>query len=184
VVAYQIGGQTCGRIIAVVGPSGAGKDTLIAAAVAVRPELIWARRVITRPAQPGGEPYEGVDPDEFERRRARGDFALWWSAHGLWYGVPATVHGNLAHGTTVIFNGSRSALAQAREIFPALEVVVITAPGQVLADRLAKRGREVGDDIAARLARAVEPSPAGAKIVVNDQDVATGTARFLTALGD
>jgi ABC-type glutathione transport system ATPase component len=37
-----------GRLFAVVGPSGAGKDTLIDAGRAARPDLLIVRRVITR----------------------------------------------------------------------------------------------------------------------------------------
>ena len=67
-----------GRLFVVVGPSGAGKDTLLAGAVAAEPRLHWARRVITRPSSAGGEPFEGVDETEFAARLGRGEFALHW----------------------------------------------------------------------------------------------------------
>ncbi|MBC7181481.1 MAG: phosphonate metabolism protein/1,5-bisphosphokinase (PRPP-forming) PhnN, partial [Roseovarius sp.] len=57
-----------GRAFAVVGPSGAGKDTLIDAARAARPDLQVIRRVITRPEALGGEDFEGVSEVEFDRR--------------------------------------------------------------------------------------------------------------------
>ena len=69
------------RLFPVVGPSGAGKDTLMAAAAA-RPGVALVRRVITRPAAAGGEDFDGVTPAEFARRRAACDFALDWQAHG------------------------------------------------------------------------------------------------------
>ncbi len=65
-----------GRIFAIVGPSGAGKDTLIEAARRARPDLHIVRRVVTRPAEAGGEPYEGVTEEEFLRRRQAGGFVL------------------------------------------------------------------------------------------------------------
>ncbi len=40
-------------ITAIVGPSGAGKDTLIRGALAARPDLRLIRRVITRPTEAG-----------------------------------------------------------------------------------------------------------------------------------
>ena len=52
-------------IFAVVGPSGAGKDTLIAGALRARPDLHLVRRVITRPTEAGGEAFEGVTGAEF-----------------------------------------------------------------------------------------------------------------------
>lgn len=48
--------MTTGRLFAVVGPSGAGKDTLIAAALAARPDLAIVRRVITRPVEARASP--------------------------------------------------------------------------------------------------------------------------------
>ena len=65
-----------GRLFAIVGPSGGGKDTLMAAAQTARPGLHLARRVITRPETAGGEPFEGVGAEEFARRAASGAFAL------------------------------------------------------------------------------------------------------------
>lgn len=167
------------RLFAVVGPSGAGKDTLIAAAQAAQPGLCVVRRVISRPEAAGGEDFEGVSAAEFAARRAAGEFALHWQAHGLDYGIPAQALAPLAAGRDVIFNGSRRALEAARGM-PGLEVILVTAPAQVLAVRLAARGRETAADVAARLARAA-PLPQG--FVVHEVDnggaLADGVARFL-----
>lgn len=168
-------------IIAVVGPSGAGKDTLIAGAVARCPDLRRVRRVISRASEAGGEDYEAVSADEFTGRRARGEFALDWMAHGLHYGIPkAQVEG----GGTVIFNGSRLALAAAREAFAGLRVVLVTAPDAVLAERLARRGRESEADIRTRLARAAFTLPEGiaAVRVMNDTTPEEGIARLIAAI--
>ena len=168
-------------IFAIVGPSGAGKDTLIAGACAARPELRLVRRVITRPADAGGEDFEGVTPQDFAARKARGDFALHWDAHGLSYGIPvAQVRGP----GPILFNGSRAALPRAAQVFPGLRVILITAPDAVLAARLAARGRETEADIRARLARAAFTLPPGidAATVMNDTTPAEGTARLLAAL--
>ena len=98
------------RLFLVVGPSGAGKDTLLAGAMAADPRLHWARRVITRPESAGGEPFEGATEAEFAERLAQGEFALHWDAHGLRYGVPFA---ELPQGRDVIVNGSRAAIPQA-----------------------------------------------------------------------
>ena len=165
----------------VVGPSGAGKDTLLSGAIAADPALHWARRVITRPESAGGEPFEGVSEAEFANRFARGDFALHWDAHGLRYGVP---HTELQQGRDVLLNGSRAAIPQALSAFPDLRVILITAPIAVLADRLLGRGRETRDQIEARLSRASEPLPAGVPVIEisNDASPETGVARLLQAL--
>lgn len=168
-------------IFAVVGPSGAGKDTLLAGALAARPDLRLVRRVITRPTEAGGEAFEGIGEAEFTARKLRGEFALDWQAHGLSYGIPrAQVDGP----GDVVFNGSRAALPRAAQVFPGLRVIVITAPDAVLAERLSARGRENAADIGARLARAGFTLPDGiaAATVVNDGTPAEGVARLLAAL--
>lgn len=168
-------------IFAVVGPSGAGKDTLITGALARRPDLRLVRRVITRPSEAGGEDFEGVTEAEFQSRLATGAFTLHWHAHGLRYGIPGD---QLAGPGDVIFNGSRAALSAARLVFPDLRVILVTAPQAVLAKRLARRGREDQAEIRARLDRAEYALPDGisASVVLNDSTVAIGVDRLLAAL--
>ncbi len=173
-----------GQVFAVVGPSGAGKDTLMTAAVRIRPDLVLIRRVITRPASAGGEDFDGVSEAAFDRRKAAGDFALDWRAHGLRYGIPVAIHSLLDDGRDVMFNGSRAALTLAQARFPTLVVVLVTAPIPVLTARLAMRGRETRDDIAARLQRAPFRLPDGivAHVVSNAGTLDDGIGQFLAAL--
>lgn len=168
-------------IFAIVGPSGAGKDTLIRGALALSPDLRLVRRVITRPTEAGGEDFEGVTPKDFAQRRARGDFALTWEAHGLSYGIPRD---QITGPGDVIFNGSRAALPRALGAFPDLRVILVTAPDIVLAARLTGRGRETAEDIRARLSRAGFEMPEGIafRTVVNDQTPEVGATRLLAAL--
>ncbi|MES2666933.1 MAG: phosphonate metabolism protein/1,5-bisphosphokinase (PRPP-forming) PhnN [Pseudomonadota bacterium] len=173
-----------GRLFVVVGPSGVGKDTLLAGATRADPALHWARRVITRPSAAGDEPFEGVSRPEFSARLAAGAFALHWEAHGLSYAVPATELAPMAHGRTVLLNGSRAALAGALAAFPDLTVIRVSAPPAVLADRLAQRGRESRDEIAARLNRAGHDLPGTARVIDlhNSGTPAEGIAALLQVL--
>ncbi|MBN2907045.1 MAG: phosphonate metabolism protein/1,5-bisphosphokinase (PRPP-forming) PhnN [Rhodobacteraceae bacterium] len=173
-----------GRLFAVVGPSGVGKDTLMAQAKAHRPDLHLARRVITRPAEAGGEAFDSVAPAQFERMRAAGAFALSWRAHGLHYGIPAGIDAVLAGGRDVVFNGSRGVLADAAARYPGLRVIHVTACPQVLAQRLAGRGRESAAQIEARLARADYALPRGMDVttIANDGALEGAVAAVLAAL--
>lgn len=168
-------------LVLVVGPSGAGKDTLLdgaRAALAGDPRFRFVRRIITRPAQAGGEAHEAVTEAAFAAR----DFALSWGAHGLRYGIPADIADDLAAGRVVIANVSRGVIADAARRFP-VRVIEVTAPPAVLAARLAARGREAAADIAARLARNVAlPDGVPVDVVMNDAEVADGIARFVGAL--
>lgn len=173
-----------GRLICVVGPSGAGKDTLIDAARIQRPDLVIVRRVITRPSALGGEDFDGVTQAEFERRKAAGDFALDWRAHGLSYGLPAATLALRDEGRDLLVNGSRAALEQARGVFPDLEVIRITAPSSVLMERLLARGRETREEIEARVLRQSYDVPAGLPVtdIRNDGPLDDAIAGFLAAI--
>ncbi len=176
-----------GLLALVVGPSGAGKDTLIDAArsvLAADPHWHFPRRLITRPETAGGEAHEAIAPGAFAARAAAGGFALHWRAHDLGYGVPAAIDGMLAAGVNVLVNVSRGVIGEARSRYPRLRVFVITAPRAELARRLAARGRESEADIARRLARAPADMPSGADVLEfeNAGPVQETAARFVAAL--
>lgn len=172
------------RLFAIVGPSGAGKDTLLRLAREQVSGLHLVRRAITRPPSEATEPFESVTEAEFAQRHKDGDFALDWQAHGLRYGIPRAELAPLARGETVLFNGSRKALPQALQAFPGMGVILVTAPVEVLAARLAARGRETAEDIAARLERAGFDLPGGirGRVVINDTTPEVGAARLIAAL--
>lgn len=168
-----------GRVFAVVGPSGAGKDTLLAGVCGAGGPY-WVRRVITRPASLGGEPYEGVSEAEFARREAAGAFALLWHTHGLAYAIPKAELDIRRTGRDVVFNGSRAALGLALSRIPDLIVIHVTAPASVLAERLAARGREEAHDIDARLLRDAGPWPQAVPVmeICNDSSPQAGIDRL------
>ncbi|MEO0621352.1 MAG: phosphonate metabolism protein/1,5-bisphosphokinase (PRPP-forming) PhnN [Pseudomonadota bacterium] len=173
-----------GTLFLVVGPSGAGKDTLIEAAARARPDLLVPVRRVTRPADAGGEVIESLSPEAFDAAEAAGAFLLSWRAHGLAYGVPGEAAEALASGRDVLVNVSRSVVAEARERYQPLRVVVVDAPAEVLAARLAGRGRETPEEIAGRLARAAYARPEGADVAVVDNggSLEDAVAAFLAAL--
>ena len=169
-----------GLLVLVVGPSGSGKDTLMAGAaqrLAGDERFRFVRRVVTRPA--AAEDHEVVaDLQSFADRRVAGGFALHWEAHGLQYGIPADIVDDLRLGRAVVANVSRGVLAEAGARFPTL-VIEITVSDWVRAIRLRKRGREAPDDVTARLSRDM-PLPEGLPVftIVNDGPVAQGIAAF------
>jgi ribose 1,5-bisphosphokinase len=173
-----------GRLIAVVGPSGVGKDSVMAGLKAARPGLTIARRVITRSADLGGEDFDPVSEAAFVQARDRGAFALHWGAHGLFYGIPLTVQSDLDAGQDVLVNLSRGVLPLAQRRFAGVIVLQLTASPAVLAERLAGRGRETADQIVARLGRSVDPLPAGLNVVTvsNDGPLAQTITQAVRAL--
>ncbi len=142
-----------GRFIAVVGPSGAGKDSVMDGVCAARPDLHRVQRVITRAAGSGGELFDAVSEQVFATRAAQGAFALHWTAHGLSYGIPTVVHHVLQGGRDALANLSRAMLSAAAEEFNDLIVLHVTAKPETRARRLSRRGRATGHDVNRRLAR-------------------------------
>ncbi len=176
-----------GTLILVVGPSGAGKDSLLKAAagrLADDGRFVFPARVITRPADAGGEAHVPASPEAFQAARERGDFALAWHAHGTDYGIPATIEDDLAAGRSVVVNVSRGVIDEARRRLAPVRVVLVDAPDAVLAERLVARGREGREAVQERIDRARAAMPAGDNVVrvMNDGAFATAADRFVAAL--
>lgn len=173
-----------GTLFFVVGPSGAGKDTLISAALERRPDLYLMRRTITRPARDGE--HEAVSTEEFSALKRANIFALHWDAHGLRYGVSQDLDGRLESGQSVILNGSRSVIYDVRDRYDPLKIIQISAPLDVLSRRLRERAREDADDIEYRLGRAERGVARGRDVVNidNSRDLEEAITAFIAALGD
>lgn len=172
--------------IAVVGPSGVGKDSLIAHARDVLGSdgaFRFPRRIITRPPEPT-EPHVSVTPEEFGLALARGAMALDWQAHGLSYGIPATVDVELAAGRHVIANLSRAVIPTMRQRFLRSGTILVSADPAIIAARLTARGREDATDQASRLARSAPSSGDVAPdiIVENNGPLGEACAAFIAAI--
>ncbi|MGL4635458.1 MAG: phosphonate metabolism protein/1,5-bisphosphokinase (PRPP-forming) PhnN [Beijerinckiaceae bacterium] len=147
-----------GCLVAIAGPSGAGKDTLIRG---VQERLlndrrfVFARRIITREGD-CSEEHDTATPEEFAQLLEENAFLLSWAANGLSYGLPAGLASELQQGHIVVANISRAVLPEVRERFQNHLVVHVTAKPEVLAKRLAARGREDVASQQARIARAIQ----------------------------
>jgi ribose 1,5-bisphosphokinase len=147
-----------GRLILVVGPSGAGKDTLLGRARTAFEgdgNIVFQRRVVTREAS-SFEDNEQMSPEAFRQARMRGDFAVHWEAHGHCYGLPRVIDDDIGAGRTVVANVSRAVVDEMRRAYADVTVVVVTAPPEVLAERLAARARGSDGRLADRLGRAAD----------------------------
>jgi ribose 1,5-bisphosphokinase len=159
-----------GRLVLVVGPSGAGKDTLISlarTACAGDAGIAFPRRVVTRSAS-AFEDNEEMSAAAFRQALADGCFALHWEAHGHCYALPRTIDDDIGAGRAVVVNVSRGVIDALRRRYANVVVVAITAPPEVLAARLAGRGRSSDADLGKRLHRVVDgPEPVPDVTIVN-----------------
>ncbi len=145
-----------GTFIAVVGPSGAGKDSVIDYArrnLAGEPGVHFVRRVVTRLGDPANEDHDSISEDAFAMADAAGAYALSWSSHGLCYGIPVEADDAVRSGAIAVANLSRGIVAEVRRRYDNSAVVMINASPEELRQRLQGRGRESDGDIARRLAR-------------------------------
>lgn len=160
-----------GTLYLVVGPSGAGKDSLIDGAKSVLngdDQYVFPRRYITRPKNSGGENHIPVTSEIFAELLAGNEMILSWPAHGLQYGIPASVEADLSAGRHVVLNVSRTIVDQARTELAPVEVIYITVDEDVLTKRLQARGRETMADIKRRVARASQYKISGNDVHVID----------------
>ena len=162
-----------GPLVYVMGPSGAGKDSVMNRARTLLPStapVFFAHRYITRPADSGGENHVALSEAEFLLRREHGLFAFDWEAHGNHYAIGGEIEIWRKAGLTVVVSGSREHFLNAHGLDADTHPVLITAPAERLAERLATRGREDSGAAANRLGR-------GEAYAVND-------ARLVTILND
>lgn len=179
------------RLIYVVGPSGAGKDSVLSWLRQHTPltaPVHWARRTIDRPKVdlPNAEDHLSVDPETFGRMVTDGEFVMQWDANTHRYGIRSDELKHLGYPSwCVIVNGSRAHLPTAAMTFPGLTVLHVTASTEVLRQRLVSRGRESEDAINARLMRTVPISiPAGSNLIeiVNNSTLDDAGADLLKKL--
>jgi ribose 1,5-bisphosphokinase len=145
-----------GLLVLIVGPSGAGKDTLLASAQRKfkdNPAMVFPRRTITR-SESIGETHDPVSRREFQRLEKEGAFLLAWTAHGLRYGISIAVERDLKAGRIVVVNVSREIVTAACARWPKTRIVHVTVALDALRSRLETRGREAAGDIDKRIKRA------------------------------
>lgn len=156
-----------GRLVAVAGPSGAGKDTLIRIAVAKAPEAVIQSRVVTRPSS-AAESNEEMTPAAFDAACSAGAFVLHWEAHGLKYGLRRSIDDKIRAGRTVVVNVSRGVIGGLRLRYANVVAVLITAPDNVLMARLSSRARDSDGPLDQRLQRATAVAEIDADLVINN----------------
>lgn len=156
-----------GRLFFFVGPSGAGKDTLlqwVQQRMPAESRIVFARRTITRPVH-SSEAHEPADSATFWQLAAGGHFSLMWQANDLCYGVRRGIEADLKAGHDVVVNGSREYIPRLLQQFPDARVIWIDADPARIKERIVARQRESGAALLRRIDRVTQFAPPDAEAV-------------------
>jgi len=152
-----------GSLLIVSAPSGAGKSSLVKAALAEDKRLTLSISFTTRPPREGelnGREYHFVDPKTFEAMLKRGEFLESAEVHGNRYGTSKKwIAEARARGQDIILEIDWQGARQVRKTFPDAVSVFILPPSPVLQElerRLRGRGQDSEEDIRRRLRDARE----------------------------
>ena len=168
--------SSAGNVFMVVAPSGAGKSTLVNALLARDSNIQLSISYTTRAPRPGeqsGREYHFAGVDEFERRRAAGEFVESAEVHGNYYATSRIwIEERVGTGTDVLleidWQGARQVKAQFAH---AVGIFILPPSIEALEARLKKRGQDSPAVIARRLAAArseIEHAPEFDFIVINE----------------
>jgi guanylate kinase len=183
--------MTRARLYVVSGPSGAGKGTIIRAALGRRSDILFSISATTRDPRRGerdGVDYHFISEARFRDMIEAGEFLEWAEVYGALYGTPrAPVEEALEQGRDVLLELDIQGAIAVKDAIPEAVLVFVEPPSmEALADRLRARGTEDADALARRIKAAYEEVKIGRRydhIVVNDQ-VETAVEEFLRILED
>ena len=148
-------------LIIISGPSGVGKDAILARMKEKGLPLHYSVTDTSRPQRPGevdGVDYHFIDRTEFEKMIGNGEFLEWASVYGNLYGVPKnTIKQAMAEGKDAIVKVDIQGAATIKRLEPEAVSIFISPPSmEELGRRLIERKTESGTNLELRLKTATE----------------------------
>ena len=144
-------------LMAISGPSGVGKGTLVKALLARRKDLIESVSCTTRAPRKGerdGREYFFLKREEFLSRIEKGDFLEYDEHFGNFYGTPKSFVKEALKEKSVILEIDVVGALNAKKAFPECVLVMIVPPSEEeLKRRLKGRNSETDEEIERRLSR-------------------------------
>ena len=152
-----------GNLFIISAPSGAGKSSLVNAALAEDLRLALSVSFTTRPPRAGevnGREYHFVDSETFDSMLARGEFLESAEVHGNRYGTSKKwIAEARAKGLDILLEIDWQGARQVRKAFPDAVSIFVVPPPPVLQElerRLRGRGQDTEEAIQRRLRDARE----------------------------
>lgn len=144
-------------LMAVSGPSGAGKGTIVKTIIAKREDVVESVSCTTRPPRKGevdGKAYFFLSKEEFARRIQADDFLEYDEHFGNFYGTPKSFVAETLKEKSVIMEIDVVGALNAKKVFPETVLVMIVPPSlEELKRRLKGRNSETDEQIENRLSR-------------------------------
>ena len=185
-------GKAGAQLVIISGPSGVGKDSIIAAMQHRTPEhprhyVITGTTRRRRDGEVDGVSYLFLSPEDFGRLREAGNLLEASEVHGNWYGTPRDqVQSALASGRDAILKIDVQGAHKVRAAVPdALLIFVVPPSIEVLRERLVGRNTEASADLERRFRDAAyELARQGEydHVVINETDLIERTAQAIDGI--
>jgi guanylate kinase len=174
-------------LVVISGPSGVGKDAVIAELRETHPEIFFAVTATTRPMRPGeieGRDYLFITPGRFEQLLERGEFLEHAEVYGRHYGVPkGPLRDALKKGHDAVVKVDVQGAATIRALAPEAFLVFLAAPSfEELERRLTTRKTESPEQMAIRIQTARDEMDQAERfdaVIVNETDALTQTVEAI-----
>lgn len=146
-----------GKLLAVSGPSGVGKGTIVKTIIKKRADVVESVSCTTRAPRKGevhGREYFFLSQEEFARRIEENDFLEYDEHFGNYYGTPKSFVRQALQDKSVIMEIDVVGALNAKKEFPECILVMVAPPSlEELKRRLKGRNSETDEEIENRLSR-------------------------------
>jgi len=172
-----------GTLYLIAGPVGSGKQALVDAVIENRPDIRRAPLIVSAQNSANGCVVGSISPERFLYLMRRDTFALQWDSEGIRYGLTHDATRQLRDGQSLILYCDTFIIDKARELYPDVRPVYITARMDVLRRRLTSMAYGSDAEIDMHLAQSDRMRPRDDTILTVDtsDSIAAGTRALMAA---